>query len=83
MIDTKNMCFKVARLPPKESPDPGWHYRKGDIPIPDLALDTTLRRVPQNFRLFIPDSPQKELAPDTVSDMEVAAAATPLPPEEY
>jgi hypothetical protein len=58
-VDTDNMVFKVARQPPKDAPDPSWQYRQGDIPIPDLALDLSLRKVPMGFKLDIPDSPNK------------------------
>jgi hypothetical protein len=59
MVDTDNMVFKVARKPPKDADDPSWQYRQGDIPIPDIALDLSLRRAPRGFKLDIPDSPSK------------------------
>jgi hypothetical protein len=59
-VDTDNMVFKVARQPPKDAEDPSWQYRQGDIPIPDLALDLSLRKVPRGFKLDIPDSPSKK-----------------------
>jgi hypothetical protein len=59
-VDTDNMVFKVARQPPKDAEDPSWQYRQGDIPIPDIALDLSLRKVPRGFKLDIPDSPNKK-----------------------
>jgi hypothetical protein len=53
-VDTRDMTFKVARKPPKNDPDPGWKYRIGDIPIPNICLDLNMRRVPRDFILPIP-----------------------------
>jgi hypothetical protein len=60
MVDTDNMVFKVARKPPKDAEDPSWQYRQGDIPIPEIALDLSLRRAPRGFKLDVPDSPSKK-----------------------
>jgi hypothetical protein len=53
-VDTRDMTFKVARKPPKGDPDPGWKYRIGDIPIPNICFDLNIRRVPRDFILPIP-----------------------------
>jgi hypothetical protein len=60
-VDTSQMLFKVARRPPKDTPDNGWKYGKVGIPIPESALDINCRRVPKGFKLEIPDidSPAK------------------------
>jgi hypothetical protein len=49
------MVFKVARKPPKDAPDNAWKYGKVDIPIPAAAMDITVRKVPKDFKLDIPD----------------------------
>jgi hypothetical protein len=98
-VDTKNMVFKAARKPPKDAVDPRWKYREEHIPIPELALEVGLRKLPYGFKLDIPDSPGK---PANTSrressntsrresvEMEAAGAAAPnntVPPaagEEY
>jgi hypothetical protein len=53
-VDTRDLTFKVARKPPDDDPDPGWKYRIGDIPIPEIVMDTSIRRVPRDFVLPIP-----------------------------
>jgi hypothetical protein len=74
-VDTRNMVFKVARKPPKDAPNPKWQYRDEHVPIPDLALDLTLRKVPANFKLDIPATPQKSRSRSASNDMEVAAGS--------
>jgi hypothetical protein len=69
------MVFKVARKPPKDAPNPKWQYRDEHVPIPDLALDLTLRKVPANFKLDIPATPQKSRSRTASNDMEVAAGS--------
>jgi hypothetical protein len=55
IVDTDRMVFKVARKPPKDAPNNSWKYGKVDIPIPPAALDVSLRTVPKDFVLEIPD----------------------------
>jgi hypothetical protein len=86
-VDTKNMLFRVACKPPKDAEDPRWKYREPDVPIPELALDLSLRKIPSDFKLNIPDSPTKRNDRRGISDMDVAdpesgGASTQLPPGE-
>jgi hypothetical protein len=76
-IDTNNLCFKIA-LRAKSSGDsyiPWVHYNT-TVPIPELALDINLRKVPENFKVSWPalspqKSPQKSPRKSSVSSMEV------------
>jgi hypothetical protein len=60
IVDTDNMVFRVSRKPPDDAPDPSWQDREGDIPIPVLAMDPNIRKVPKDFKLVIPVSPSKK-----------------------
>jgi TATA-binding protein-associated factor Taf7 len=73
------MVFKASRKPPKDAVNSKWQYRDEDIPIPPICLDLSLRRVPKDFKLDIPATPQKKRASVSstgtgagTSDMEVA-----------
>jgi hypothetical protein len=81
-VDTKNMVFKVARKPPKDAANPKWQYRDENVPIPEMALDLTLRRVPQGFKLDIPVTPNKNRAGSN-SEMETNQVPPPSPNESY
>jgi hypothetical protein len=63
VVDTDKMVFRVSRKPPDDALDPSWQDRKGDIPIPALALDPNIRKVPKDFKLAIPNSPGKNKVP--------------------
>jgi hypothetical protein len=78
-VDTKNMVFKVARKPPKDAAVSKWQYRDEHVPIPEMALDLTLRRVPTGFKLDIPATPQKKSRSRSNAEMETDQAAPPLP----
>jgi hypothetical protein len=78
-VDTQRMVFKASRKPPKDAVNSKWQYRDEDIPIPPICLDLSLRRVPKDFKLDIPVTPQKKRASVSsagtgagTSDMEVA-----------
>jgi hypothetical protein len=76
-IDTEKMVFKVARKPPKDAPDPAWKHGKVDIPIPKAALDISVRRVPKDFKLEIPELSTPE--PDRrVSVSSTSKPASPM-----
>jgi hypothetical protein len=63
IVDTDKMVFRVSRKPPNDAPDPSWQDRQDDIPIPALALDPNIRKVPRDFKLEIPNSPGKTRVP--------------------
>jgi hypothetical protein len=50
-VDTNRHVFRIARKPPKEDPDPEWKYDFRDVPIPDIAMDLSIRQVPKGFKL--------------------------------
>jgi hypothetical protein len=82
-VDTKNMVFKVARKPPKDAPVSKWQYRDEHVLIPAMALDLTLKKVPLNFKLDIPATPQKKRASTGSVDMETNPAPPPSTQEAY
>jgi hypothetical protein len=53
-VDTDNMVFNIARKPPKGAPDTRWQYGYPNVPIPDCVMDTSVRRVPEGFKLDLP-----------------------------
>jgi hypothetical protein len=75
-VDCTNLCFKVAtkeKCGKDEVRD--WVPYKKVIPIPDLALDVSIRKVPENFKITWPvDSPRKASQPS--EDMETQPAMT-------
>jgi hypothetical protein len=76
-VDTKNMVFKVARKPPKDAPNPKWQYHDEHVPIPAMALDLKLRKVPTNFKLDIPATPRKDQARRASTEMDTNTPPSP------
>jgi hypothetical protein len=52
-VDTNKCVFKVARMPPKGAPDPGWKYDINEVPIPAQAMDVWTRQVPKDFKIEV------------------------------
>jgi len=61
VVDTGNMCMRVSRKPQGESDWLRWDYT---IPIPDVALDTKAKKVPDGFKVMIPIRPPSQPAPN-------------------
>jgi hypothetical protein len=53
-VMTKDLCLKVARRP--KGKDEEWTYYSKNVPLPELALDVNVRKVPEGFKLeYLPE----------------------------
>jgi hypothetical protein len=59
-VDCTNLSFKAAtKLKCGKDETSQWVMYKQPIPIPELALDVSIRKVPEDFKVVWPTSPRK------------------------
>jgi hypothetical protein len=68
-VDTEDLVFKIARKPPKSATDKRWQYGFKDIPIPECVLDTSVRKIPEGFKIELV-TPNTNSQQDTVPDSQ-------------
>jgi hypothetical protein len=81
-VDTNKYVFKIARMPPKGAPDPGWKYDIKEVPIPTEAMDVWTRQVPKDFKVevfwikasVLPQNNNNEPVGDISDEMSVTEA---------
>jgi hypothetical protein len=79
-VDTNDMCFKVYKRPMVDKSYKGkkeWSSFDETVPIPELALDLSVRKVPDDFQLvgisFRKKSPRKSRKSDDMETGEFAS----------
>jgi hypothetical protein len=79
-VDTNDMCFKVYKRPMVDKSYKGkkeWSSFDETVPIPELALDLSVRKVPDDFQLvgisFRKKSPRKSRKSDDMETGEIAS----------
>jgi hypothetical protein len=73
-VDCNDTCLRVSKRVKKEGSDNKWVSFDYSIPLPPLALNVDLRKVPDNFKLeLLPPGPEKGMggSPVKISPMEV------------
>jgi hypothetical protein len=83
IIDTQKMLFKVAtKVKPTGNEKATWVPYSVPVPIPEIVIEGTLRRVPDDFKVTWPaPSPRKETPrKSSQGEMEVEGPSNPPAP---
>jgi hypothetical protein len=80
-VDAYNFCLRASCRDKVEGEDKNrWEQVGGDIPLPELALQVNLRKVPEGFKMDLPPKGREESRRDSSSreaPMELASAGEP------